>query len=534
MSRRLQGRRGHRHADMKELGRQYRLLSAAEKQELKLEGLRATRRHKEGGRAFAKRARELERDAEADVKRRRGQAILDGTLEPGFAPADDGAIVPFADMPLQIDRIVADCKAARAAEREQDHAAAQEVLGFLNREGMLIRDRFIAAVPELAKFAPTLTGETRIGRESLLSWAFPAERCIPRATAAVAAASPELLNELVKDWTEGLHKLVQHSEQAPIVDHPRPANEKWTCAEARTCMDGAEGDELWRYKLWFNRQITNAFRSKGDKSLLTKGDVVIRLTSTRRGASDVEVEVDEAVEEEIFKWFHISLMFWNPVKPWVRELTWPNDFVDNRGHIHLRGTHVYYTLIEVLKATWRLDSDYMMSFYTLVGGRMPIPEIDPLWVRVKEFEADRCERFKAPRRPRPPRPPPPPMLDPLLDALEVLENDPSPSHDGSSDRSFSEPSPRDPPPEEQSESEQPDDESDYHPPSKSDSSSDSSDDGRHESESSHNPSSSSSSGDSRHPSQETNHRCRLDVGYSYAQLHAYKYKMFCNIHSTET
>ena len=431
--------RGERKADMKQLAEQYRNLSHDRKQELKEKGRLATRRHREGQRSFAKRQREVEEDLERERKRQRGQALLNEAIVPGEG-VEASAIVAV-DVGAQVAQIQSDAKLLAEAHREQLHRRATALKTWRATTGIAIRDGLPTAVPQLARWAPAFAGEGKIGAFDYLTWAFPADLCVPRALACLSARDERLLTACEADWMETLHSLVRHQDQPPFTEEKKAANAKWSCQEARMCLDGPRGDALWVYKVWFCRQLSRVFNTKQSRVPVNEGDIVIRLTSEPNVDSDSDGSSGGSdhrdMRDEVFRFMHISYVSWNPVKTWLRALEWPSGDVDEHGYLLLRGTHDYYVMMRFLDETFRHNSTYILRFYKLVGGSTHV-EIDPHWIRVERFAADEVEHFDAPRRfhgrrSGPDMPRAPPSLDRLVAQLDGLKDDKAKENDGGDD-----------------------------------------------------------------------------------------------------
>ena len=112
------------------------------------------------------------------------------------------------------------------------------------------------------------------------------------------------------------------------------------------------------------------------------GNTVLRLsTELTSEASGDEALVCQA-EKEFVRFFHVSVQFFSPVKPWVHELDWVDEYVDERGHLHLKSTYKYYSLMRFLQQVHHDGVSYDLRFYKLVDMELPVAAIDPEWVRV--------------------------------------------------------------------------------------------------------------------------------------------------------
>ena len=135
-------------------------------------------------------------------------------------------------------------------------------------------------------------------------------------------------------------------------------------------------------KLWFCACLKGAFHTKAQQHLLDSADVVFRLVCD---PIDLELAVGDDEEaapaepevEEFRRFFHISLMYGNPYKPWLRAMDWPGEVVDAVGDMHLKATDDYFTMMGMLQIAYRTDAECNISFYTLVDAETPIATIDP-------------------------------------------------------------------------------------------------------------------------------------------------------------
>jgi len=256
----------------------------------------ATQRHKEGGKAFQKRARAFDAEVERDVKRRRGKAIAEGALVP--VQTDGGSRASLDDFASVVAGIAGDIKAVRAYEKEQAHEAAAAVKAWRHSTGVRPRDKLILAAPALARDAASFTGEASVGGDSIVTWCYPCEEVIPRALGVLSKEDPGILEECRQHWSLTLHKVIRHDEQQAIEDPPQPkANEKWSCKAARFCLCSELGDEVWAMKVWLCASMKQAFPSKKKTSLLDSADVVMRITSEPNESDEEEDGEGEGVDD---------------------------------------------------------------------------------------------------------------------------------------------------------------------------------------------------------------------------------------------
>jgi hypothetical protein len=219
--------------------------------------------------------------------------------------------------------------------------------------------------------------------ETVMTWGSPAPKIVPTTLGHMRRVIPGLVSACVADFSR-LHTVLRHADQVPITDPPKVTKPvKPQCIDADgVCLCGEAGDILFSFKLWFCKQLSNAFRSTEElKSVFNNGDLVIRLQSSLDDdASDIDAD-DDRVEADM--WFHVSLMYFTPVKPWLRELEWIDREVDMHGNIVLHALHKYYTMWQMLKYVYVADSCWDLRYYTLVEADLPIITVDPTKVRVQ-------------------------------------------------------------------------------------------------------------------------------------------------------
>ena len=86
------------------------------------------------------------------------------------------------------------------------------------------------------------------------------------------------------------------------------------------------------------------------------------------------------------------------MKPWVRELEWPDHYVDYNGHLHLLAVDSYYTMSQLLNDAWRESSTFDVRFYRLVDADIPLATINPRNIRVQGLTLDEGDSHAVPRR----------------------------------------------------------------------------------------------------------------------------------------
>eukprot|EP00959_Pyramimonas_sp_CCMP1952_P339399 7108036-Pyramimonas_sp.AAC.1 len=70
-------------------------------------------------------------------------------------------------------------------------------------------------------------------------------------------------------------------------------------------------------------------------------------------------------------------MNWSPVKFACRVLEWPDQSIDARGYLQLRGTDVYHTMMRLIDNIFRHSSEWSFRLYSVVDGNEPVANIDP-------------------------------------------------------------------------------------------------------------------------------------------------------------
>ena len=105
-------------------------------------------------------------------------------------------------------------------------------------------------------------------------------------------------------------------------------------------------------------------------------------------------------------------------------MDWPGEYVDGRGHLHLRGTRRHLSMMKLLREAHRCNSSYDMRFYSIVDEDLPIASIDSKWIRVARKEVDPITAHRTKKRPKRAPPPRNALLLGDLDALADDEREP--------------------------------------------------------------------------------------------------------------
>ena len=187
---------------------------------------------------------------------------------------------------------------------------------------------------------------------------------------------------------------------------------------------GERSTALFRFKLWLCDLLSKAFRSDADThKAFDDGDIVIRLSSS---LDDDREDSDEGGgRDEVDRWFHISTMFFNPVKPWTRELVWEDHAVDENANTVLTALHRYFTMWQMLSDVYLADSDWTLRFYELIEEDIPVLTVDAMHVRVRYKDIDTVSHRATIPRSRAPA-----SHAALLDALDALPRPDDPPSDG--------------------------------------------------------------------------------------------------------
>ena len=383
--------RGAQKADFRELARLYRRLTQEEREDLDGDALVATASHRAGGSSYGKRPRDHEADVSRELKRRRALAI-----EAGTSDGTQHAIVPASSAvallawPDAVAQRKDDARSLRRLKQDREHDAASELKQWRDTSGVRSRDRLALSVPPLAPLIGSITTDRDTPSEALHLWSFPAGDEVPRTMGNLKKSNPDFTRACKLEWERNLHRIIKHSDQPPIQDPPKKkANEKPGCGDAAAdgvCLCGPAGDALWAFKLWTCRQMKTSLKSTPLRDLLDNGMVVLRVLSD---FADDDGELAPQGREECDRWFAIGVHFFSPYKSWMREYIWPDRFVDERGHAHLKATHRYFRLMEFVKDVYRSNSNWTARFYCYVDDQLPILTINPLHVRVSLLDVDK-------------------------------------------------------------------------------------------------------------------------------------------------
>ena len=182
----------------------------AERESLLEAAKAATQRHRLPGQSYHKKRREQEQEVARDLKRRRGVALSEGAIVPVVVSAASRPTV--ASMADVLGKVREDNKSLQQALREQDHQTALAVKTWTDTAGVRARDRFVSAVPSLARDAPHFTCKACVGTTSLYKWEYLAEGLAPRAVAAMKKEAPGSILSCQEHWRDQLHMVIRHDE----------------------------------------------------------------------------------------------------------------------------------------------------------------------------------------------------------------------------------------------------------------------------------------------------------------------------------
>ena len=343
--------------DLQALAAEWNALSPAEQAPYKADGARATAAGRHGGVPFGPKPREQARAVEQASKRRRVEAIADGSQ--AVALRNVGDIVAFSS-DLQVAKATA--RTVNAARRDANHDAATTFKDWRDTEGVRRRDELVVGAPALGPVAPALSSSCDAKKECLYSWAYPLDKCVPRALASLRRKDPRLLARCTEDWEQVWHDTVLHCTQASIKDPPkRKQTDKPPCVDVDCCLCGDHGDNLFAFKLWLCKEMSVHLHTPELRESLAEGNIVIRLLSSYGDDNDDLPDSDRP--DEVDQWYHVSLHFFSPYKPWLREVTWLSDIEDPCGHYHLLALHKYYTLWQMIDHIYLAASEWDIRFY---------------------------------------------------------------------------------------------------------------------------------------------------------------------------
>ena len=372
-------------AVFKTLAREYKELSAEEKEHLGQEGAGATLSHKRGGRSFGLNARELSR---AMAKRSAMQLGIRTEGDAALLPIMDSRralAVPTAGVENQLATTRADCRVLKAIAHKEDEAVAQAICAWRSDGSFAQRDRLVLAVPSIAAEAPSLHGDVPIGQASMVCrFRVPFCEQVPRFLGMRKYTQfAKFMDSLLKEW-ESLHHVIRHEACEAVPAEPKPNyKRKPSCLQAQLCLCGGRGDSIWAAKLWFCTALKASLPTSTYRDLLSDGWIVLRFIchdgAPLEAYDDADLHPSEDCVLDLV--VHLAFMTWSPYRPTFRRMSWPGRKVDGLGRLELMATHTYQAMLEVLGEI--VDSgcaSVAMLCYQLDDAQEPVAKLRPLWV----------------------------------------------------------------------------------------------------------------------------------------------------------
>jgi len=396
--------RGIEKATFHTLARDYAGLTAEQKAEVSQEGSLATKAHKAGGRSFGMTPRELGRVV---AKRRLAQLA-------GRQDEDHLALLPYGQpgkaLALQtsevgeaVKRAKIDSMIFRRVASYVHEDAAKSIVDWRGKEAFTSRDRFVAALPGIARMAPCVRSEPVVqGADFVLSWMVPLGSQVPRLLGLEKRAEYRpFLRSLVEEWGR-MHCVVKHDECRPVHDEPVPNYRvKPSCFEAQFCLCHARGDRIWSLKLWMCSAMKKALPTADHKSQFDDAYVVLRVTGFDDLIPDgMDPQSDEQFAGEVvFDLFvHVSFMCWKPYRPTFRRLSWPGHKIDHLQRLHLMGSHSYQSMLEFLAEVADHDPcSLLLQGYEIADSEELLPELNPSWVLASRVRSSKSQVWASTR-----------------------------------------------------------------------------------------------------------------------------------------
>ena len=140
-----------------------------------------------------------------------------------------------------------------------------------------------------------------------------------------------------------------------------------SCLQARVCLCGDRGKAVFKFASWVHKSTARAFRADRDATV-DAAFVFLRLSYYNTAHVD-----DEAVPT-LDGFVHLPYFRWSPLAGVVREMDWPDKFVDEFNRAHLVATDVYRNTYQhadlVVDEGWRRIE---LRFYMLHESDRPLP-----------------------------------------------------------------------------------------------------------------------------------------------------------------
>jgi hypothetical protein len=356
----------------KSLALEYRHLSEQELCDLNVVGRAATEAHSLRKHAFGLTTRAMSRLLSSETLKKRCKELL--TAEPPVVVSYD-----LSALGDHLEQAKVDAHVMQTLQNEakgvSDHSLAEWSTG---PRGVCDRDQTAMSIPNIARMAPEFHALPAACGVNIMSWCSSTGQDLHRTLAMLKKAEHSEVRDALMKWYSELHLATEHDAQPAIPPRPPLGAGKPSCREAKTCLCGAVGTAIHRFK----RQLCSTLKLliKREARLVTlqeNADIVMRLT----GLNDDGVVFGTADE-----FLHISLMKWSPYSPSARLMR--RCGVNLVGNIELEGQEEYTSIYELCKTFYlRWPSDevprWQLRLYVLVKSERPLVFIDGRIVEVE-------------------------------------------------------------------------------------------------------------------------------------------------------
>ena len=228
------------------------------------------------------------------------------------------------DISESIGHVKLQLRSHRHAKRELDGNNAAAIMKWRGREGAVACAGAVRELPDLRD----LLSVHAVPACRSMNWIrliLPADELVPRI---LALPHTEEVVRVLKDVKEkwiARHRQILHGSATPLPTEPKVyKKDKPSCLEAKICLCGSKGDDLWDLYLSVIRVIRRALQNAVFKLDMQSGDVVIHLEAMTvshlekyvAGTADTDSTSPEVLSDDGFA--HVSMLYEKPLRPTLR------------------------------------------------------------------------------------------------------------------------------------------------------------------------------------------------------------------------
>ena len=227
-------------------------------------------------------------------------------------------------------------------ERKEDERRAFAIMHWQSSEGEEKVTEMCGVLPGLDRQILSMVGVPAFSKMSWTRLSLAAEELIPRVLALPRTEDVRLvLEDVAKRWLR-LHRQVQHGDQTPLPYAPKMKKRdkpKPSCFDAKHCLCGKDGDELWALYLKVLSVLRRQMLVHAFKENLRTAYIVIHLMPLkseqvehiRGGDVDFAATTPNFVSDGGFA--AVVLLYESPLRPTMRYESSLGDNKNNRNDI---------------------------------------------------------------------------------------------------------------------------------------------------------------------------------------------------------